>query len=54
MKQPNLLDTRNGRFLTFGLLYIDLMKLQRPDGIGWAQVETLRPFVKVNGDTEKL
>jgi PAT family beta-lactamase induction signal transducer AmpG len=22
MKQPNLLDTRNGRFLTFGLLYI--------------------------------
>ena len=22
MQQPNLLDTRNGRFLTFGLLYI--------------------------------
>jgi competence ComEA-like helix-hairpin-helix protein len=50
---PGIGETRAAQIIA-GRPYGSVEELERLDGIGRAQVESLRPFVKVNGDTEKL
>jgi competence ComEA-like helix-hairpin-helix protein len=50
---PGIGATRAAQIIA-GRPYGSVEELERLDGIGRAQVESLRPFVKVNGDTEKL
>ena len=50
---PGIGETRAAQIIA-GRPYGSVEELERLDGIGPAQVESLRPFVKVDGETEKL